>query len=802
MKKRNGIITFIALVVVTVLAVYTAIAGWGPTGTGAMRNIHTGLDLSGGVSITYEADEDNPSSTDMDDTVLKMQKRVDQYSTEANVYREGANRITVEIPGVSDATKILKDLGTPGSLYFIAQTDPDGNQNYSYDSTTGGYKLNNKTIKELEKDGSIVCEGSDVADAQGGVQQNSTTKNNEYVVELSFTKDGTKRFADATTKAYAAGESIGIYYDGSFVSVPKVNAAITNGKAVIEGMSTIDEAKELASYIRIGGLKVKLNEIRSNVVGAQLGQEAIHTSLIGGAVGLLLVMIIMNAAYLLPGLIASFALVLYTALMLILLNAFDLTLTLPGIAGIILSIGMAVDANVIIFSRLQEEMTAGTSLHGAIQAAFHKAMSAILDGNITTLIAAAVLGVLGTGSIKGFAMTLALGVALSMFTALIITRLIVNSVYAFGSRSEKLWARRKKETHIRFVKNWLKYLTVALCIVAVGAGCMIYHHAKGQRALNYSLEFLGGTSTTVAFNDNLSLRELDSQVKPVVMKVTGDANVSMQKVVGSNEVIIKTRTLNADEREALDQSLADAFKVDATSIKAESISATVGKEMRRNAITAVIIAVILMLLYIFIRFKDIRFATSSVLALCHDVTITLMAYAILRVSVGNSFIAVMLTILGYSINSTIVIFDRIRETLPSLPKDGDLEELVDKAVNVTLTRSIFTNLTTFSSILVLYLMGVSSIKEFTLPMMVGILAGACSSVFLTGPLWFWMRTHFGRDAKAYRAMREKAAMKAARAAENAGPASEEGGALPENAVRSAGNPNVIRKKKRKKSGQS
>ncbi len=286
------------------------------------------------------------------------------------------------------------------------------------------------------------------------------------------------------------------------------------------------------------------------------------------------------------------------------------------------------------------------------------------------------------------------------------------------------------------------------------------------------------------------------------MKVTGDANVSMQKVVGSNEVIIKTRTLNADEREALDQSLADAFKVDATSIKAESISATVGKEMRRNAITAVIIAVILMLLYIFIRFKDIRFATSSVLALCHDVTITLMAYAILRVSVGNSFIAVMLTILGYSINSTIVIFDRIRETLPSLPKDGDLEELVDKAVNVTLTRSIFTNLTTFSSILVLYLMGVSSIKEFTLPMMVGILAGACSSVFLTGPLWFWMRTHFGRDAKAYRAMREKAAMKAARAAENAGPASEEGGALPENAVRSAGNPNVIRKKKRKKSGQS
>ncbi len=798
MKKRNGIITIIVMIAVTVLMVVTAIFGLGPKGTGAMRNIKTGLDLSGGVSITYEADIENPSIDDMDDTVYKLQRRVEQYSTEANVYKEGGNRINVEIPGVTDANAILAELGTPGSLYFIAEHDADGNENYSYDSSTGEYVLN-KTLEELEANGGIVCTGSDIADAQGVIIQDSTTKNNKPVVELSFAAEGTKKFADATTAAYEAGDSIGIYYDGEFVSVPTVNAAITDGKAIIEGMGDLDKAKELASYIRIGGLKVNLHEIRSNVVGAQLGQEAIRTSLIGGAIGLALVCIIMMIFYLLPGFIASCALVLYVSLMLVLLNAFDLTLTLPGIAGIILGIGMAVDANVIIYSRLQEEITLGTSVRGAIQAGFHKALSAILDGNITTLIAAAVLGALGTGSIKGFAMTLALSVVLSMFTALVVSRLLCYAVHSLGFNNPRAWARPKKLTHFRFVKNWSKFLAVAGLVLVVGFGCMIFHSTKGEHALNFSLEFLGGTSTTVSFNEDYSLNDLDEKVKPVVMEVTGDANVSMQKVVGSNEVIIKTRTLNVEERTQMADKLAESFGVEESSITAESISATVGNEMRRAAIQAVLIAVVLMLLYIFIRFKDIRFATAAVLALCHDVLITLMAYAILRISVGNSFIAVMLTILGYSINSTIVIFDRIREMQGAFPKNGDLSVLVDNAVNMTLTRSILTNLTTFSSILMLFVLGVASIKEFTLPMMVGIVAGGCSSVLLTGPLWHFMRIRFGKDAAEYRRLRARAEASGSSAAP-AAPAS--GASAPKAAEgqvkRSGGNPNVIRKKKTKK----
>lgn len=799
MKKRNGVITIIVMAAVTALLLFTALKGWGPTGTGAMKNIKTGLDLSGGVSITYQADEKNPTTEEMDDTVYKLQQRVTEYSTEANVYKEGANRITVEIPGVSDADSILKDLGTPGSLYFIAQTDSNGNQNYSLGSD-GQYQLaEGKTIDSLKKDGSIVCEGSDVSDAQGGVTQDDATKNNQYVVELTFTKEGTKKFAEATKKANENGESIGIYYDGKFVSVPRVQSVITNGKAQITGMSSIDEAKQLASYIRIGGLSLTLHEIRSDVVGAQLGQEAIRTSLIGGAIGLLIVMVIMICFYLVPGVIASFALLMYVSLILVLLNAFDLTLTLPGIAGIILGIGMAVDANVIIYSRIQEEITNGNSVRHAIDSGFHKALSAIIDGNITTLIAAAVLGVLGTGTIQGFAMTLALGVVVSMFTALFVSKRLVNAVYAIGVHNPKAWARKKKYTHFNFVRNMPRFLVVAVLIICVGVGSMIVHASKGERALNYSLEFLGGTSTTVEFPKNYSLGELDKEVQPVVSEVTGDANVQMQKVVGSNQVIIKTRTLNLNEREKMAQKLVDHFKVDKSTITTESISGTVGSEMRKNAVLAVVVAVILMLLYIFIRFRDLRFAISAVLALCHDVLIVLMSYAILRISVGGSFIAVMLTILGYSINSTIVIFDRIREGMPAY-RGGDYEQLVNESVNMTLTRSINTNLTTFASILMLYVLGVASIKEFTLPMMVGIVAGACSSVFLTGPLWNWMRMYFGKSSRSYRERKKAQRLeeKTRKAQKKEGPASTESTENTDTQpVRTGGNPNVIRKKKKK-----
>ena len=741
MKKSRGVLVLVLTVIVTALLIFTSAVGWGPTGTGAAKNINTGLDLAGGVSITYEASEENPSADDMSDTIYKLQQRVEQYSTESQVYQEGNNRIVVEIPGVTDANAILEELGKPGSLYFIAQTDADGNQNYTQNSQTGEFELN-KTIEELQEDGSIVLTGTDVSDARAVVGQDDLGNNTQNVVNLSLTEEGTTKFADATAKAYENNESIGIYYDGHFVSVPSVNAEITDGQAMIEGMEDAQEAEELASTIRIGGLNLELSELRSSVVAAQLGQEAISTSLLAAAIGLALIILFMIFVYRIPGFVAGIALVIYVCLDLIALNAFDLTLTLQGIAGIILSIGMAVDANVIIYARIQEEIAAGRSVRTALKNGFSKAFSAIFDGNVTTLIAAFVLNWLGSGTIKGFAQTLALGIVLSMFTALVISRLLINAIYAVGVRNEKFYGKRKERKPIPFLqKRKIFFIVSAVLIISGPVGMVAYNAATGS-PLNYSLEFQGGTSTNVTFNEELSMDEIDSQVVPVVEEITGDANVQATKVVDSNQVIIKTVTLDVDQREALEQALVDDFGVDASAITSESISSTVSSEMRRDAVLAVAVAAVMMLFYIWFRFKDIRFASSAVLALLHDVLIVFAFYVLARVSVGNTFIACMLTILGYSINATIVIFDRIRENLKTnkVKNDKELETLVNASITQTLTRSIYTSLTTFISIFMLFLLGVSSIREFALPLMVGIVCGGYSSVCLTGAMWYVMKT--------------------------------------------------------------
>ena len=396
MIKKNKAITYLIILILVICGLgYMAAFGVGADKSGSASSIDLGLDLAGSVSITYQVvGDETPSAADMSDTIYKLQMRVDNYSTESQVYQEGSDRINIEIPGVSDANAILEELGKPGSLAFY-----DVNQN-------------------------MVLSGSDVANASAGTQQDSMG-NQEYVVQLNLTEEGTKKFADATEAALPNHDVIYIVYDGNVVSSPRVQAKITDGNAVITGMASFEEADSLASTIRIGGLKLELEELRSNVVGAQLGSSAIHTSLIAAAIGILLVAIFMIAVYRIPGLAATIALILYTILDIILLDAFEITLTLPGIAGIILSIGMAVDANVIIFARIREEIAAGKTVYEASQTGFKKALSAILDGNITTLIAALVLGIKGTGTIKGFAETLALGIFLSMFTALVVTRFIL-----------------------------------------------------------------------------------------------------------------------------------------------------------------------------------------------------------------------------------------------------------------------------------------------------------------------------------------------------------------------------------------
>lgn len=706
MSKKKGIITLVCVIAFLLAGTWTAVFGLDSAKTGSAANIKQGLDLAGGVSITYQVVGDEaPSSEDMADTIYKLQQRVDNYSTEAQVYQEGSDRINIEIPGVTDANAILEELGKPGSLTF------------------------------LDKDGKEVLSGTDVADAQAAYQTNSMN-NQEPVVSLTMTADGTKKFADATKAAYPNHDVIYIVYDNQVISAPSVQAEITDGKAVINGMSSFEEAENLASTIRIGGLKLELEELRSNVVGAQLGSAAVRTSLIAGAIGLAIVIVFMIAVYWIPGVASSIALCIYTVLVVLLLNGFDVTLTLSGIAGIILSIGMAVDANVIIFARIREEIATGKTVKSAIQIGFKKALSAIIDGNVTTLIAAVVLYFMGTGTVKGFAQTLALGIIVSLFTALVVTKLILNAFYAMGIRNEKFYGRAKETKVIDFLGKKKIFFILSAVVIIAGFVTMGVHKGNGGDALNYSLEFKGGTSTSVEFNEDMSIEELDEKVVPIIEEISKDANVQTQKVQGSKQVIFKSATLDVSQREELNSRLEEEFGVDPEKITAETISSTISSEMRTGAVSAVVVSTVLMLLYVWFRFKDVRFGASSVAALVHDVLVVLAFYAAARVSVGNTFIACMLTIVGYSINATIVIFDRIRENMKLLGNKESAETIVNTSISQTLTRSINTTLTTFVMVLILYILGVSSIREFALPLMVGLICGTYSSVCLSGSVWY------------------------------------------------------------------
>ncbi len=747
MKKSKAIVILLCIILALAGITYVDLRGIDAKGTGSASDIKLGLDLAGGVSITYQAvGDEEPDPVEMSDTIAKLQDRVEEKNKEAIVYQEGTNRINIEIPGVSDANAILKELGKPGELYFIAETDAQGNANYTKEYTqdeqgniTVSWPLN-KTIEELKADGSVVLAGTDV-DSATAVTGHDNMQNTILAVDLVMTPEGREKFAYATENAYLKGETLGIYFDGKIISAPSVSGALTDGKAQISPMESRERAEELAAYIRIGGLQLELEELHSKVVGAQLGIDAIETSLLAGAIGLVIVIVFMIAVYFLSGFASAIALLLYVAMTVLLIRGFDMTLTLSGIAGIILSIGMAVDANVIIFARIREELATGKAVKSAIKIGFDKAKAAIVDGNITTLIAAVVLWVLAPGTVKGFAQTLALGIVLSMFTALFVTRYLMEALYALGLQSEKWYGVGKEPKTVDFLGKKKVFFGISIAIIVAGFVVMGVNKVTTGDTLNYSLEFKGGTATTVTFAEAMSLEEVNSQVVPLIEEITGSA-VQIQTVQDSSEVIFKTSSLEVDVREALNEMFMGEFGVAEEMIQSETISSTISKEMQSDTILAVAVAIVCMLFYIRIRFSDIRFGFSSVVALLHDVLVVLAFYAVAKISVSNTFIACMLTIVGYSINATIVIFDRVRENMAEMGNRDDLKDVVNRSISQTMSRSIFTSLTTFVMVACLYVLGVTSIRDFALPLMVGIVCGAYSSVCIAGALWYVLRQKF------------------------------------------------------------
>lgn len=724
--KRNAVLVIIAFLLILGVAIYTAI--FGVADRGKVEYIKLGLDLKGGLSVTYEIQEDDYSDKDLEDTKYKIEKRVEAYTNEYSVYEDGDKKITAEIPGVTNADEILEALNIEGKLEFL---DPD---NYTKWSQGQEYEA--------------ALTGDDIKNATAGIDSDN---GNDNVVQLVFTDAGAQKFADVTSAN--VGKIVYIIYDNKVVSAPTVQSAITGGSAEINKIGSYEEAEQLATTIRIGALPLTLKQVRSNIVGATLGSDAISTSLKAGAIGIALVFLIMIIVFRIPGLVASFALAFYTILDLLVLNLFNVTLTLPGIAGVILSVGMAVDANVIIFTRIKEELADGKSVKQAVKGGFHNALSAIIDGNVTTLIAALVLGIFGTGTIKGFAITLAIGVVLSVFTALAVSQSLLTALVNLGVTDAKYFGVAREPKKTNFVKAG-KFCMLGSLIVIIACFCMMPVNNKSKGSpLNFSVEFAGGTSLTVGFDKEYSLSEAEKDIVPVIAEAAGigEAGISVQTVSGTNEIVFKMPELSDDgtddsQMSKVRSALTDKLGADVK--EANVISGSVSSEMSKNAIFSVILAAILMLIYIAIRFHDVKFGASAVIALLHDVAMVFCLYIILRLTVGNTCIACLLTIVGYSINATIIIFDRVRENIGVMkPKKATYKDIVNLSINQTFSRTIYTSLTTFVTIFVLYIMGVASIKEFALTLMAGIIIGAYSSVCITGPLWYTMKTKLGKTEK-------------------------------------------------------
>lgn len=412
MKMKGRMMLLLTLIVAVALSAISY-KGIGSKKALSVHRIEQGLDLSGGVDIVYEADQKSVTDDEMKAAISLLQGRLDWKGwTEAEVAREGDKRIRVQIPGVEDAEEAIQEIGQTAQLSFA------------------------------DEDGNVLLTGDMVKDATKQVGSTSKNGASQPYVALEFNKEGAERFAEATSNNI--GKQIYIIMDNEVISAPTVRTAITNGQAMITGSFTAEGAEQLASLIRAGSLPFNLNVIQMKNVGARLGADALSTGIKAGIIGIVLVLIYMLSAYKLLGFAADWALVIYIGLELVALSLFHVTLTLPGIAGIVLSVGMAVDANVVIFERVKEELVLGKSLRNALKAGFKRATPAILDGNVTTLIAAAVLFFLGSGTVKGFATTLMIGIVISMFTALFITRVIVNGLMYAGVQNPKYYGLRMK----------------------------------------------------------------------------------------------------------------------------------------------------------------------------------------------------------------------------------------------------------------------------------------------------------------------------------------------------------------------
>lgn len=699
------------VLIITFFAWYVSIFGIGSMNS-AKDALKYGLDINGGVYVVMEAQTDLEGEelrSLMEQTRAVIDNRVNQMGVaESSVTIEGSDRIRVEIPGAEDADEAIKAVGKTAQLKFVLA------------------------------DGSLVVDGSHVKDAQ------IATDGSHYKIELEFDSEGASLFEEGTRTALnktvtpsiegMTADQIAIVLDDEIIVHPNIQQVISGGQCEVTGGYTKEEASTTAALIRGGALPVDLVEVQSSVQAASIGADALDKSIIAGAIGIGIIFILMIVFYGLLGLVADIALMLYIAMFIWSMSLFNVVLTLPGIAALILSIGMAVDANVIIFARIKEEICAGKSIRVSVQAGFKNALSTVLDAQITTLIAAVVLYEVGTTSVKGFALTLMIGIIISIFTAVIITQLFISLLAESKKFSKnKYFGVNEDGTPKQFLHKTFSFIRHRKVFYIISAGIIIIGFAVTfVRGMNYGIDFTGGTMIQVDLHEQVAISEVEEAVKEY------DLNPSIiYSGEGNEQVVIKTiEALDTDQRAEVVKTLEENFGItDEDVLASEQFGPSVGDELKLNAVKAVAIASVGMLIYIIFRFKSWKYGLSAIAGVVHDVLLVIAFYGIFGFTVNNPFIAAILTLVGYSINDTIVIFDRIRENTGLYRKAG-LEANIDNSINSTLNRTIMTSLTTLVVMIPLCIMVSSSIREFIIPLMVGIIVGCYSSIFVCSPLYY------------------------------------------------------------------
>lgn len=717
MSYRARQILAIFIVLVIAFGWLITVKGIGPIDPLKDR-MNLGLDIKGGVYVVMEADKNDIEKMDkeelretMEQTQTVIENRINANGLgEPTITIEGDNRLRVEIPQVDDPEEAIELIGATAKLQFMLA------------------------------DGTVVLEGDNVKNAEAGRDDQSTG----YAVNLKFDREGTDLFGKATTKAYngevtstmegVGSGSIAIVLDGNIISAPNVNEPILAGKCSITGHFTQEEAQLLAAQINGGSLPITLNEVTASVQSASIGYNALEMSIYAGLIGLFLVMLLMLYAYRGLGAAADLALLLYIVLILNIMAYMGNVLTLPGIAGIIVGVGMAVDANVIIFSRIREEILLGRTVRVASETGFKRAMTTIIDSQITTLIAAFILYEIGTSAVRGFAYTFMISIMVSIFTAVFITQLYVK-LFAQTEKFQKktFFGIQSDNTAVFTLRRTLPFMSKKKLFYCISAGILIIGLAFGlARGLNYGIDFTGGTMIQMDMGKQVKISEVQDAIKEY------DLNAEIIYSGNDNsQIVIRTiQSLKKADRENVIASINEKFgTTDEDVLSQEFFGPSVGKELRNNAILAIVIAAICMMIYIRIRFKQWKFGGAAMLGVLHDVLIVVSFYAIFGITVNNPFIAGILTVVGYSINDTIVIFDRLRENI-SYMKRGSLLETIDQSISQTFGRSLMTSITTIIVMIPMVIMAGEAIREFVLPLMVGIIAGTYSSICVCSPLYY------------------------------------------------------------------